>query len=151
MKSNVKVKDVEYGDFKWQSNEDNSKFTLTNTAKITLTLNDGKLYTFTFKKNCICDGLSVPKAFQWFLPKWSKNNALYNLAGALHDALYANKGFGVFNRDDSDAIFRGLLREAGCNRFHASTADFILWLFGCSHWGDDIFKCKNLVTMKTVE
>ena len=66
MESKIKVKDVEYGDFKWQPNEDNSEFTLLATAKITLTLNDGKLYIFTFKKNFICDGLSVPKAFQWF-------------------------------------------------------------------------------------
>lgn len=151
MESKVKVKDVEYGDFKWQPNEDKSEFTLLATAKVTLTLNDGKLYTFTFKKNFICDGLSVPKAFQWFLPKWSKKNALYNLAGALHDALYANKGFGVFNRDDSDAIFRGLLRESGCNRFHASTADFILWIFGSGHWADDTFNCKDLVTLKIIQ
>lgn len=147
MESKVKVVEEEHGDFQWEINKDKTEFTLLKDAKITLTLNDGKKYTFAFKKGFICDGLSVPKAFQWFLPRWLDKNMLYNLAGAVHDSLYADKGYKIFTRDDSDAIFRGLLRMAGCNRFHASMADFMLGIFAKSHWGDDTFNCKDLVKL----
>lgn len=79
---------------------------------------------FKFKSGYKCDGLSVPKAFRWFLKNWDDLNDLYNLAGMVHDALYGNKGWMVFNRDESDAIFRGLLRESGKDRKHASMADW---------------------------
>lgn len=102
---------------------------------------------FEFARGFSCDGLSVPKIFRWFLKKWDFENELYNVAGMVHDALYGNKGFCVFDRDECDAIFRGILRESGCNRLHASTADFAVGLCAKSHWGDDALKCRHLVTM----
>lgn len=94
----------------------------------------------TFKKGFRCDGLSVPKMFQWFLPKWDDRNQLFNMAGALHDWLYATEGaYHLFSRSECDDIFRGILREAGLNRFHASAADWAVGVFagGKSHWGND--------------
>lgn len=146
MESKVKVVEEEHGDFQWEINKDKTEFTLLKDAKITLTLNDGKKYTFSFKKDFKCDGLSVPSYLQWFLPRWIDKNMLYNLAGVVHDSLYASKGYKVFTRDDSDAIFRGLLRMAGCNRFHASMADFMLGIFAKSHWGqDDLNSAKYVI------
>ena len=80
------------------------------------------------------------------MKSWNDKNDLYNLAGVVHDALYGNKGFGLFTRDESDAIFRGLLREAGCNRIHASIADFALSIAAKSHWGqDDLDSSKYVI------
>lgn len=102
---------------------------------------------FEFKKGFACDGLSVPSAFRWFLKNWDLENDLYNIAGIVHDALYGRKGFCIFDRDECDAIFRGMLRESGCNRLHASAADFAVGLFAKSHWGDDCYSCKNLASV----
>ena len=57
----------------------------------------------------------------------------------LHDDLYQKMGYGVFSRDDSDAICRGGLREYSCSRFQASTIDFFLFLGACGHWGDNAY------------
>jgi hypothetical protein len=87
-----------------------------------------------------CDGLSVPVLFRWFLPSWDKKNELYNIAGAVHDWLYATKGANeFFTREECDDIFRGILREAGVGRFKAGVADVMVGLFaGCGlHWGND--------------
>ena len=106
------------------------------TKNIETIISDDKnnTYKIIIKKGFKCDGLSVPKLFQWFLPSWDNKNSDFNLAGIIHDALYGKKGFGIFNREDSDSLFRGLLRDAGLNRFHASTADFMLGLFAKNHW-----------------
>lgn len=98
-----------------------------------------------------CDGLSVPKMFRWFLKDWDPENELYNLAGALHDWLYATEGVnGLFSRSECDDIFRGLLRESGMNRFHASTADLMVGLFAGNkrHWGNDEY---GIVPMARLE
>lgn len=98
-----------------------------------------------------CDGLTVPKIFRWFLKDWDPDNELYNIAGALHDWLYATKGCnGMFTRSECDDIFRGLLREAGMNRFHASTADFMVGLFAGSkrHWGNDEYGIVPLARLE---
>lgn len=105
------------------------------------------LLHFEFKRGFACDGLSVPSAFRWFLKNWDYKNDLYNIAGIVHDALYGNRGFYVFDRDECDAIFRGILRESGCNRLHASAADMAVGLFAKSHWGDDALHCRSLATM----
>lgn len=100
-----------------------------------------------FDPGYICDGLSVPWVFRWFLKNWDDSNDLYNLAGVVHDALYCREGFKIFSREECDDIFRGLLRISGQDRFHASTADFILWIFGRRHWGDDSHHCKDKFLM----
>lgn len=105
------------------------------------------LLHFEFAQGFACDGLSVPSAFRWFLKNWDLENDLYNIAGIVHDALYGRKGFCIFDRDECDAIFRGILRESGCNRLHASAADFAVGLFAKSRWGDDALHCRSLATM----
>lgn len=81
-----------------------------------------------------CDGLSVPFAFRWFLPSWSDTNFIYNLAGAIHDALYGNAGFDKFTREECDDIFRGILRESSIGRFKAGCADLAVGWFGKPHF-----------------
>jgi len=110
----------------------------------------GKWYTlvFKFKPGYKCDGLSVPKWLQWFLPSWDDGNRIYNWAGAIHDALYGNKGFGKLTREQCDSIFRGILRISGISRFKAGCADKAVEWFACRHWGDDSFGCANLVEME---
>jgi hypothetical protein len=94
-----------------------------------------------------CDGLSVPWAFRWFLPSWDSKNALYNLAGAVHDWLYTTKGNdGMFSREECDDIFRGIMRESGIGRFKAGCADKAVEWFagGGKHWGNDSYGIKHL-------
>ena len=67
-----------------------------------------------------------------------KNN-LQNAVFVLHDDLYQKKGYLMFDREDSDALCRGGLREAGCSRFQASTIDFFLKLGAWGHWGDNSY------------
>ena len=124
---------------------------------------EGKLkeYTFTFKgrdgeigrRGFRCNGLSVPKPLWWFLPSWVDNNDLYDLAGALHDWLYATKGaFGEFTREECDDIFRGILRISGIGRFKAGVADKAVEIFAGNnrHWGNDDFHVSGLVYIESV-
>ena len=149
----VSVISQSYDTFEWDINKKKKIYTLKKDATIVLYLDykgENRYFKFSFKKGFKCDGLSVPSCFNWFLKGWDDNNMLYNLAGVVHDGLYGNKGFKLFSRDESDAIFRGLLRASGMNRFHASTADFMLGLFARKHWGDDDLKSANLVTCEEI-
>lgn len=148
----IKVDDVFYTNFDWESN--NGIYTLKKpgTVNVHCTYNNKKVILgFDFKKGFKCDGLSVPSVFQWFIKSWDDKNDLFNLAGVVHDALYANKGFSVLDRDECDAIFRGMLREAGKSRLVASMADFAVGLAAGSHWGDDNLDCANLVTCEFIQ
>lgn len=101
-----------------------------------------------------CDGLSVPSPFQWFLDDWDDDNPLYNLAGALHDWLYATRGaYMMFSRSECDDIFRGILREAGVGRFRAGMADYFVGVFGggSCHWNNDDFDIGEMVSLKILE
>lgn len=124
---------------------------------------DGKCkeYAFHFQgrdaksaQNCYrCDGLSVPAPFRWFLPSWDADNDLYNLAGALHDWLYATLGcWNVWTRAECDDIFRGIMRESGKSRFKASTADLMVGIFaGCRlHWGNDSYGISDTVRFEVL-
>ena len=121
----------------------NNQFLLIVRADVTAGLVE---LTFTFREGFRCDGLSVPWAFRWFLPSWDSKNALYNVAGAVHDWLYSTKGYSVFNREACDDIFRGLLRESGIGRFKAGCADKAVEWFagGGKHWGNDSYGIKHL-------
>ena len=66
-------------------------------------------------------------------------NDLQNAFFFLHDDLYQKKGYEIFDREDSDALCRGGLREAGCSRFQASTIDFCLMIGAWGHWGDNSY------------
>ena len=64
--------------------KENGVYVLTKNVKTTIADENNNLFTITLKKGYKCDGLSVPKAFHWFLSSWDKNNSTYNLAGAIH-------------------------------------------------------------------
>ena len=107
-----------------------------------------KTVVATFCPGFRCDGLSVPWAFRWFLKSWDDGNDLYNMAGAVHDWLYATKGnHGMFSREECDDIFRGILREAGIGRFRAGVADKGVEIFAGNgrHWGNDGYNVRDLV------
>lgn len=136
---------------KWGTRKDgshvlNNNFLLIVRADVTAGLVE---LTFTFREGFRCDGLSVPWAFRWFLPSWDSRNALYNVAGAVHDWLYTTKGYSMFNREACDDIFRGLLRESGIGRFKAGCADKAVEWFagGSNHWGADGYKIADKCSM----
>ena len=124
----------------------NNNFLLIVRADVTAGLVE---LTFTFREGFRCDGLSVPCAFHWFLKSWDNKNALYNVAGAVHDWLYTTKGYSMFNREACDDIFRGLLRESGIGRFKAGCADKAVEWFagGKNHWGNDDYKIADKCSM----
>lgn len=97
-----------------------------------------------------CDGLSVPKIFRWYLPSWDKDNSLYNLSGAIHDALYTLRGANMFSREECDDVFRGLLRDAGISRSKAGLADMSVRLFagGEKHWGNDTWSNRDKIHVR---
>lgn len=109
-------------------------------------------YHIVLDKGYRCDGLSVPKMFRWYLPSWDKDRSVYNLAGAIHDALYTVKGANLFTREECDDVFRGLLRDAGISRAKAGLADMAVGLFagGVKHWGNDSWNNKELIHVRTV-
>lgn len=126
-------------------------FTLQNGMTVTLDITHNgtsKTIAMEFKKGFICDGHSVPKKFQKILPRWKNGNMKYDLAAVVHDAMYFNKGFGMFTRSEADDFYRGILRDSGVNRLICSTADKALELFGSDHWGEDSFGTKDLVKVK---
>lgn len=138
------------GPFMWTTEKDGSHV-LKSDSDLYVLLQSKKneaTYKFTFKKGFKCDGLSVPKAFRWFLKSWDNKKPLYNLAGALHDWLYATLGaYNIFTRSECDDIFRGILRESGVGRFKAGAADLAVGLFAwCGrHWGNDSYSVGGLV------
>lgn len=130
----------------WWSNNKGTR-TLQCDTEVRLYLSDGREFMLKFLVGYKCDGLSVPKIFRWFLPNWDPNNMRYNWAGAIHDALYGNKGFGIFSREECDDIFRGALRESNIGRFKAGCADKAVEWFANGHWGDDNLQCARMVTI----
>ena len=156
----VKVKKViQMSPFLWRTEKDGSHV-LKRTATLCLDIRHGGIDMTAKELFCgdatdghgfRCDGLSVPKIFRWFLPSWDEKNTLYNVAGALHDGLYATKGnFGMFTREECDDFFRGLLRCSGINRFKAGCADKAVEWFagGKAHWGADQYKVSTLCRME---
>ena len=145
-KMSVTLKNFEFNTSWW--NESKGVYTLQNDTRVRLYLDNGTTYTMKFLAGFKCDGLSVPKIFRWFLPSWDEKNMRYNWAGAIHDALYGNKGFGIFSREECDDIFRGALRESNIGRFKAGCADKAVEWFANKHFGDDSLDCARLVTLE---
>lgn len=125
----------------------NGIYILTKDVKTIISDEVNYYFIITLKNGYKCDGLSVPKAFRWFLPSWDKKNSTYNLAGAIHDALYTVKGFQRFSRETCDDIFRCLLRDSGISRFKAGCADKAIEWFasGKDHWGNDDYNNIGLI------
>ncbi len=140
----------------WHTRKGDKKILASEQYMLTMQLKkNGKdmFVAVTFMQSFTINGLSVPPKLRWFLPNWKDDNQLYNTAGAVHDWLYATKGnYGMFKRSECDDIFRGILRESGINRLHASTADFMLGLFGggSSHWGQDEFGASVFARLEIV-
>ena len=133
---------------KWLNTSDSHVLQKNITAVICDEYNN--YYQIILDKGYRCDGLSVPKVFRWYLPSWDKDNQLYNLAGAIHDALYTLNGANMFTREESDDIFRGLLRDSGISRAKAGLADMAVGLFagGDRHWGNDTWNNKDKIHVK---
>ena len=125
------------------SNNKNSSWTVTDQGHVlkedvttVIRDQDYNYYQIKLCKGFTCDGLSVPKMFRWYLPSWSDTNHLYNLSGAIHDALYTLRGANIFSREECDDVFRSLLRDSGISRTKAGIADVAVGIFAGSsdHW-----------------
>lgn len=99
-------------------------------------------YLWELKQGYISNCGSLPWLAQKILrvKSYDPKRPLQNAFFFLHDDLYQKKGYDIFDREDSDAMCRGGLRESGCNRFQASTIDFFLGIGAKGHWGDNKFE-----------
>lgn len=133
---------------KWLNTSDSH--VLQKSIRTVISDEHGNYYQIVIDKGFRCDGLSVPKVFRWYLPSWDKDNQVYNLAGAVHDALYTLKGANMFTREESDDIFRSLLRDSGISRAKAGLADMAVGIFagGDKHWGNDSWNNKDRIHVK---
>ena len=148
--SSFYIIDTSNSNAKWLSTDDSH---ILQTTILTVIRDDNDRYfKVLLDKGYRCDGLSVPKVFRWYLPSWDKDNSVYNLAGAIHDALYTVKGARLFTREECDDVFRGLLRDAGISRAKAGLADMAVGLFagGDKHWGNDSWNNKDRIHVRTV-
>lgn len=108
-------------------------------------------YLWELREGYISNCGSIPWLAQKLLrvksfdPKNPKQNAFF----FFHDDLYQKKGYDLFDREDSDALCRGGLRESGKTRFQASTIDFGLHLGAWGHWGDN--KYENMDFMSSLQ
>jgi hypothetical protein len=64
---------------------------------------------FVVPKGFSTDFASVPRAFQWLLPRYGA----YTKSAILHDFLCDESKAGRFDRDDADGLFRRSMRELG--------------------------------------
>lgn len=94
----------------------------------------GLKYIFTLYPGLKSDGGSIPWVFRWFMPSWDEDVPLLCCAYLLHDWLYASREMCKAYADD---LLRGLLRDAGYNRFHASTVCWAVENFARGHFGSD--------------
>lgn len=114
--------------------KDMNYYVLDNELHVTVKDEFGTKYIFTLYKGFRCDGGSVPIVFRWFMPSWNDEVPLLNVAYMLHDWLYASREMCKAYADD---LLRGLLRDAGYNRFHASTVCWAVDTFARGHFGSD--------------
>lgn len=127
--------------------KENDLYVIDEDFSIVLEDNHKNVFTITIKEGAKCDGLSIPFLFRWFLPKWNEKNELYNIAGIVHDALYASE---LVHKDIADDIFRGILRDSGISRFKGSTAEWCVEKFAKSHYGKkhDKYNMRNYIELK---
>lgn len=124
------------------------KYILENDIEVDLKEgNYGYTVRISIKAGAVWDGLSVPYLFRWFLPNYSIDNPLVNIAGLVHDAMYASE---LVAKDTADDMFRGILRDAGISRFRASTAEYLVEKFAKKHYGieHDKYDLRNRVSIR---
>jgi hypothetical protein len=105
----------------------------------------GFRYTWHLLPGFRTDMGSVPAVFQWFVPGYSKDNYLINLAYYTHDAAYAS---GLVPKGIADDMLRGILRDAGVSRLRASTVCWCVNTFAASHYGPENDTDNNRVFVK---
>lgn len=111
----------------------NNKYILENDIEVILKEgNYGYIVRIYITAGAVWDGLSVPYMFRWFLPNYFIDNPLANVAGLVHDAMYASE---LVSKDAADDMFRGILRDAGISRLRASTAEYLVDKFAKKHYG----------------
>ena len=98
--------------------------------------------TIVIPKGFECDLASIPKCFQWFIPKRGKDIDV----SLVHDYLYSEHSAYDINREEADAIFRRLLINAGMSTTKANIIHKSVRLFGESHYSE-----KKLCGIVTVE
>lgn len=128
----------------------NSLYKLTNDLEVTIVTDEDEIITITLKKGFLSDGMSVPDCLTWFLPKWRKDNDLYNIGALIHDAIYTEGRDGCLSREEADDILRGIVRKCGYSRLKAAIMDQALFFFaGCgNHWGNDDYDNLHLIHVK---
>jgi len=129
------------GDLVYAFEEDFAMLLYTSRGKYLWQLGEGYI------SNCG----SIPWLAQKLLrvKSFDPDNTMQNAFFFLHDDLYQKKGYDIFDREDSDSLCRGGLRESGKSRWQASTIDFGLYLGAWGHWGDN--KYKNLDFMSSLK
>ena len=120
-------------------------YVLDNDLYVIVTDETGAVYMFTLYKRFKSNGGSVPKIFRWFMPSWDDNVPLLCIAYLLHDWLYASA---ELPKEQADDLLRGLLRDAGYNRFHASTVCWAVNTFAKSHYGKDEYGVAKLGSLE---
>lgn len=116
-------------------------YVLDNDLYVIVTDEAGAVYMFTLYKGFKSNGGSVPVIFRWFMPSWDDDVPLLCIAYLLHDWLYASA---ELPKERADDLLRGLLRDAGYNRFHASTVCLAVNTFAKSHYGKDEYGVAKL-------
>lgn len=108
-------------------------------------------YLWELREGYISNCGSIPWLAQKILrvKSFDATNPKQNAFFFFHDDLYQKKGYEIFDREDSDALCRGGLRESGRTRFQASTIDFGLHLGAWGHWGDN--KYENMDFMSSLQ
>lgn len=141
---NFKLKSCDV--FSWEKVK-GGMFQLKNDFEAVWLDNEGLCYHFYFSRGALWDGASIPKMFRWYLPNIDEKNLVYTLAGLVHDACYGSE---LLDKDTSDDLFRGTMRDAGIPRRKASFAEWCVEHFAKSHYGrkNDRYGIRLFVRME---
>lgn len=126
----------------------NGLYVLDNPVWIDFLYNDNK-FRISVDVGAMTDGLSVPKIFQWYLPDWDNDNALYNIAGICHDGAYGSE---LLSKDIADELFYQALIKAGISKSKATVAKWAVEHLAGLHYGrnNDDFGISEYVSVEAV-
>lgn len=135
---------------KWKKTK--TYYELVQDIRVIFSDRENNIYDLKLKKGFRTDGLTIPKPFTWFLDRWDDRNAVYNLAGIVHDALYCIAGRNErgrnLTREQCDDVFRGILRDSGISRFKAGVADKCIEYFAKSHFDSDEYDNYHFIIFR---